>query len=204
MSDKPFTQPLILIWGAGKDSKQKIGTKNLLEKREDIKACLETYYKDQHKEVVVAYSEDEIWKKFTDNLKRFGASDISGPETKQVEWSNLIICLDDPRIFLTVQSEITGILLPCLTYPWRERPEFLRKVVIFEPDCFLKEEAGIVTTAGSVSLARVVEARERLGDIIEPIPYTEEQFEKCDLRNEVLRVISALEINEEIKDLDIE
>ena len=204
MTDKPFTHPLILIWGAGKDSEDRIGTKNLYDKREDIKASLEKYYKDQGIDVVVAYSEDEILKRFTDTLKSYGEKDISEPETKQVEWSRLIICLNDPRIFLTVQSEITGILLPSLVYPWRKRPQFLQKVVIFEPECFLKEEAGVVTTAGSVTLSRILEVREKLGDVIESIPYTDEQFEKCDLRDEVIRVVRALEINETIKDLDIE
>ena len=203
MTDKPFTQPLILIWGAGEESTDKIGSKNLYDKRLDIKQSLEDYYKKQGKDVVVAFSENEILKQFTDNLKKHGVKDIHPPETVQVKWSSLIICLDDPRLLLTIQSEITGILLPWLTYPWRKRPEFLEKVVIFEPECFLRAEAGQIETAGSVASGNILEVRERLQELIELRPYTDEEFEQCELRNEVIRIVEALKIQDEIKDLEI-
>jgi len=202
MSDKPFAPPLILIWGPGEKCTHKIGNKNLYDKRLDIKQSLQEYYTRQGNNSVVAFSEDEELSKFTEELKKFGPGDIYAAEAKQVSWSTLIICLDDPRVRLTIQSEMTGILRPFLDSSWRELPEFLKKVIVFEPVSFLKAEAERITPPGSIALARMLEVRDRMQDLIDLRPYTDDEFERCELRKDVVRAVEALRIRSELEDLD--
>lgn len=207
---KPFEQPLILIWGPGKSCEDNIGGKNLYEKRLDLKDAIEEYYKAQDKEVMVAFSEDDVLRKYTKELETFGDSDIGEPEKKHVEWSSIVICLDDPRIYLTLHSEIPGILLPYLL--WKERPEYLRRVFILEPIAFLEtlkeelasENGGSIAPTGSVALSSLRDALERLAEsgeleLIEPLPYTDDEFATCELRNILVKeVISVLDIEKEM------
>jgi hypothetical protein len=203
MTDKPFTAPLILIWGPGETCEHRIGDKNLYDKRLELKQSLQEYYSKEGRDTVVAFSEDEELSKFTEDLKKFGAADIHAAEAKQVSWSTLIICLDDPRVRLTVQTEITGILRPFLDSRWRERPEFLKKVIVFEPVSFLKAEADTITPPGSIALANILEARERLHDVIDLRPYTDDEFERCELKKDVVRAVEALRIRPKLEDLSI-
>lgn len=198
--EKPFDNPLILIWGPAEGSDHEIEGKNLFIKRDEIREAISQHFQDRG--VKVHFSEDEELRDFTKQLETFGKGDIAKPEKQQVEWACIVIGLDYPHVKLTLHTEMMYLLDRVSRAP---KPQYLKKIYVFEPETFLDREKATETISptGSFALDSLVEKQKRLKNVLKVLPYSYAQFGQCLLRKVIIEEIDSIMQEQVICDEDI-
>jgi hypothetical protein len=197
--NRPFQEPLILIWGPDEKNEAEYAGIPIGGKRRKLKDAAVASCSECGVEARVAFSED-LWAETRKVLSYRIPSDAIGyTEAPHVDWADLLICLDVPYVDLTLRDELHGLVLPKLEPYAPNRPRRLRRVVIFEEAGFYeamkafaegREAPGWRVKSGSVArstllVKRVLELSRQLAeeegelDLLAVRPYTEQQFREC-------------------------